>query len=76
MSVEPLYRALAELLRGGEHDGPCTNEGSEWDDPCERHMEMWAIRQQRARNALTTYDSFTAATSTAVQSDDSRSPGS
>jgi len=45
--------ALTELLRGGEHDGPCDNE-EEFSGigPCWKHLEVSKQREDAARNVL------------------------
>lgn len=46
--VERLRAALGEMLRGGQHDGPCTNEGDPYDS-CDLHGEAAERRRAQAR---------------------------
>lgn len=48
--IATLEDAIQELLRGGEHDGPC-DEGSEWDG-CEQHLAAASRRREYARRVL------------------------
>jgi hypothetical protein len=46
-----LRDAAAEMLRFGQHDGPCTNDGN-WDEPCEVHVRHVEERKARLVRAL------------------------
>jgi len=44
---------IEELLKGGEHEGPCTNVDDPFDS-CELHVEASRAREDRAREFLKT----------------------
>lgn len=55
---EELDRALdiiRDLLKGGEHDGPCDNEGMEQDDSCSLHVAAGKRRDDLARAFLSEF---------------------
>jgi hypothetical protein len=51
-AVEELRRAIRELLKGGDHEGPCTNEGFEMEDACELHLRAAQERHDKAVDLL------------------------
>lgn len=52
---ERLTETIAELLKGGAHDGPCDNEDFP-DEVCEKHWETSERRQAAARELTTPQD--------------------
>ena len=58
--IRLLEYTIRELLKGGEHDGPC-NQGdlslsSFWETgPCLEHLKASEIREQAARKVLEEY---------------------
>lgn len=45
---------IKELLKGGEHDGPCDNEGDDIyeDNGCQKHIDTYNARASAARKFM------------------------
>ncbi len=52
LRCDRLRAALVDMLRGGQHEGPCTNEENPWDDACELHLAVARERSEFARALL------------------------
>jgi hypothetical protein len=48
----PLLDMIEDMLRHGEHDGPCHNEGEWNDDACTLHVAAGKARDAAARALL------------------------
>lgn len=48
---EKLKRVILDLLQGGAHEGPCTNEDDMYDS-CDLHVAASKRRDEAARAAL------------------------
>lgn len=45
-------KALRDLLKSGEHEGECTNEGRETEEPCQLHFDACERRELAACELL------------------------
>lgn len=55
-----LLLAAEDMLRGGEHEGPCTNDpefGGYQDEGCQKHIDTYNTRLERLRKAVTSVKS-------------------
>ncbi len=58
---QPLSRALEvirELMKNGEHDGPCDNVGMEQEEACSIHLATSKKRYQVAHDLLCEFPGF------------------